>query len=221
MQQAQAAQQQAVAAQQEPAPAPRDFNAELSALEARYDDGEIELKEFLRERDAVREAQLDARIAAQQAAAHAQQTERSWAEAYIGFFQGADAEANARLASPALKPGFDAIAVQLVQQGKSFDEALTEARRQVFEQVGIPLPGSRSADEAIAKAAQQRQPATRPGPGLGDMPAAASLATGAAQELDNLPIEDLEMRIARMSPTELDAYLASSEGGLRDNPRGG
>lgn len=220
MQQAQAAQQQPAAAQ-EPAPAPRDFEAELAALEAKYDDGEIEMKEFLRSRDAVREAQMEAKLDARRAAEHAQQLEQSWAQAYMGFFQGPEAEVNARLASGVLKTGFDAIAVELVAQGKSFNEALTEARRQVFEQVGIPLPGSKSADDAIAKATQQRQPANRPGPGLGDMPAAASLATGAAQELDNLKIEDLEMRIARMNPTELDAYLASAEGGLRDNPRGG
>lgn len=220
--QAQAASEPPPAA--EPPPAPRDFNAELAALEAKYDDGELDMKEFLRERDVLREAQIEARmeakLQAQQSAAQAQQLEQSWASAYGAFFSGPDAEVNARLATDALKPGFDAIAVQLIAQGKSFDEALTEARKQVFTQIGIPLPSAASAEDAIAKATSARQPAARPGPGLGDMPAAASLATGAAQELDNLGIEELENRIARMSPAELDAYLASSEGGLRDNPRG-
>lgn len=217
-------QAQAAAEPATPPPAARDFNAELAALEARYDDGELDMKEFMRERDAVREAQLEARmeakLQAQQSAAQAQALEQSWASAYTGFFSGADAQVNARLATDALKPGFDALAVRLIAEGKTFDQALTEARRQVFEQIGIPLPTATSGEDAVAKATAARQPAARPGPGLGDMPAAASLATGAAQELDNLPIEELEARIARMSPAEQEAYLASADGGLRDNPRG-
>ncbi len=218
--QAQTAAQQQPAAQ-ETAAAPRDFNAELVELETRYDDGQLDMKEFLRARDEVNRAQVAAEMAQQLSAQQQQQAHQDWASAYVGFFSGAEAEANARLATDALKPGFDALAVRLVAEGKGYHEALTEARRVVFEQVGIPLPGAVSRDDAVAKALKDRQPGTRPGPSLGDLPTAAGMATGAAEQLDSLPIEEMEARIARMSPTELEEFLASAEGGLRDYPRAG
>lgn len=209
------------AQQQAEAPAPRNFEAELAALNVQYDDGELDVKDLIAKRDQIRDAQIEQRLMHQRVEQQQAQAQAAFASAYTEFFGGAESIINARLGTDAIKPGFDALTVQLIQQGHAYKDALVEARKQVFEQIGIPLPTSTNAQQAIADATAARAPKDRPGPTLADMPAAASLATGATAELDNLPIEQLEARIAAMNPQALEEYLASSEGGLRDNPRGG
>jgi hypothetical protein len=204
----------------EPAPAPRDYDAEMAALEEKYENGEIENREFQRAfGEIVRARTLDEARQERQAEVAKQQQE-AFARAYGEFFTGAEAEVNQRLQTKALKGGFDDIVVQLVAQGTSHMDALREARRQVFEQVGLSLPGA--ADEKAAKedAVAKRASRDRPAPGLGDVPAAGALSTNVDSELDSLDVVELEKRLARMSPDKVEAYLASADGGLRDNPRG-
>jgi hypothetical protein len=212
----------------QPEAKPRDFAAELEALKERYEGGGLELAEYMEQRDDIREAKIVQRFEQDRAAREQEQAQQSQAQAqaafagaYTEFFSGAEAAINERLASPALKPGFDAITIDLVRQGRTYTDALAQAREQVFQQIGVALPSAANKAEAIAKATAARAPEGRPSPTLADMPAAAALSTGKTAELDNLPVEELEHRIARMNDKELEEYLADAEGGLRDHPRAG
>lgn len=198
-----------------PPPPPRDFDKELGGLKDAYDNGELDIDEYVAQRDSVRDAQRDAQRAAEseaEAAAQAQQqAQQQWQVEYTEFMQS---EAHAKLHGQAVKKMFDELAVAGVRDGKSYQNALIDARDQVYRELGFTLP---NVDTAVAARATK----DRPGPTLGDLPAAGgTLDSSFVERLASLDIEDLEERIAGMSTTQREQFLSAQPGGLRDNPRG-
>lgn len=226
---------ESLAARAEPAPTPtpeavaaasRDFDAELSALEQQFDDGEVDQAEYRRrERSILREqAQADAQAAItasteqqrQQAQQQAEQdAEAAWHGAQQRFF--ADPGNAAFVADPIKAAGFKAAVDVVFAETKgqiSFDDLLVKAREKL---TGVPAVDP---NEAINKAKFERQQqAGAPAQTLRDVPSAADNDNGPGATLDNLPISELEDKLALMSEADRARYRESAPGGYHDNPR--
>ena len=210
-------QEQAPPADDPAPPAARDYNAELNTLRQRYEDGELEQAEYLDLRDEVRDARLRDQIRQEQVQSEQERAQERWAQAYTTF---ASDEANQRLMTGVLKPGFDQLALQNIQSGMDYEAALAAARDTIFDQLGLAKPGAKERADKVADAVAQRAPKERPGPTLRDAPAAdRDRGTNPNDDWDSLPIEELEKRLATASPERIEAYLADAPGGLRDNPK--
>jgi len=223
---ARAAEPAAPAAPATPEPQPRDFNAELAALDQRFDDGDIdEAERRSEERRILREqAQADARAEVERANAEARQraeaqaaqdAEAAWDSAQTAFF--ADAGNAALVADPIKAAAFKA-AVDVVfaeKQGAiTYPDLLVEARTRVTGVAPV------AKDNAVRNATHERLAAQDPGArSLRDIPAAGSNDSAPGASLDHLPIDQLEDTLARMSDADRAAYLANAPGGLADNPR--
>lgn len=204
---------------------PRDYDAELKALKAQYDAGDIDRDAYDEQRDAVRDARADflveQRVSQRLQQHDTQSRQATWEQTYGHFLSHAD---NQRLTGPALNAAFNA-AIQASFQAnpnQSFDELLAGARKQVFDEVGIvqATPVPKPTAEQVRKAVDQRRPQDTERPAdIGSLPrAGADTAAAGEEQLDALPIEDLEDWLAR-NPGKADAYLAGAPGGLRDHPR--
>lgn len=214
LEQARVLREQAAAAANPPPPA-RDFAGELAALKDEYENGELDVDEYVAKRDVVRDAlrahEASAAEAAAREASTLQAQQQAWETEYRDFMQQ---EAHLQLHKPTLKALFDSAAVAGVQSGLGYKEALTAARDQIYADLGITLPN-------VELAVAQRAPKDRPRPTLGDLPAASSaLDQSFVERLSGMDIEDLEERLAGMSQAQRDQFLAAQPGGLRDNPRG-
>lgn len=221
-----------VAAQRQPEPAPvqevvRDFAAEKAALRAAFDDTDSEMTsgEYEAQREAIdaeqrriETAKAVADALAAEAAARTRQSEElaeaQWQAAFARF--SADPGNAALLADPVRRAGFEA-ALGIEYQatpGLGWDDMLVAARTRL---TGV---APAVADTKLRDAEFARQTATPdPAPTLRDIPSAGQQDGSAGAALDGLPISDLEDAIARMSPSEVERYLAEAPGGLRENPR--
>ena len=217
--------QPAAAAVEEQAPQPRDYDAELRALEDKYDNGDIDQAEFRRQerellpahtRDeplaAVPQQQEDYDEAARKM--HEAAQEAAWNEANTRFF--ADPGNAALIADNVKKAGFQAAVNDAFAESKgklSFDEVLVKARERI---TGVP---SVDPQAAIKNANFNRQDKTEPAATLRDVPSAANNADSPAATLDSMSVADLEDALMRMSPEAAAKYYASAPGGLNDNAR--
>lgn len=212
----------------EPDPAPadpaRDFEAELKALKEEYEEGRLDMDEYLGKRDDIRDERSDARLEARLAAEREQQTaeqarlsqeatQQRWKDATTEFF--AD-PTNAALVDNPIKTGAFQAAIQeagkQVPQG-DFNAVLAKARELVG---GAPVS---DVDVKLRDAKHQRiKGEPEPAPTLRDVPNAASHETPGAM-LDGMEISDLEDKVMQMTPEARDRWLATAPGGLGDNPR--
>lgn len=224
---------------QPPAEQPRDFDAELNAAEAamaaseqQYEDGDIDKAAFdaakadfrRSEREIVREqakAEALAVVAerekanAEKAAADAEaKAESDWKAAQTKFF--ADPGNAALVGDPIKKAAFVAAVEMAGSEGYAdFEELLVNARTKV---TGIaPVDTDKTIRDA--KFDRQKDAGNVPAQTLRDVPNAANPGDQPGASLDNLPIDQLEDALARMSAADRDRYLANAPGGLNDNPR--
>lgn len=235
-----AASRQSATESEQEAPAPRDYDAEIAAAEAKfskaeadYDSGELDKADFDKakaefraaERAIVRDqakAEAEAaaqRIAEQQAAERSKQTEAQaeadWKAAQGRFF--AD-PGNAALVGDEIRQAAFTAAVGVVYRenpGISYDDVLVKARERV---TGVPsVDPNRATKEATFE--RQKQANANAPTTLREVPNSGNTDASPGAALDSLPISELEDRLMQMKPDERARFRAGSPGGLHDNPR--
>lgn len=207
--------------------APKDFKAELAALQKQYDDGELEPAQFQEKQwDLAREqARYDARVelweertrTAQESAAELFNAAAVAWEAQNKDFMDNPLRANAMQQA--------VLMVDKEQPGLPPDQLLAKAGKIVFDAYNWkPTP---SADEAAAArqaevdaAVAARKPGATPQT-LASAPAASAIESrgnAAFQELDGKDISDLEDMLARMPEAQREAYLRDAPGANTNDP---
>ncbi len=195
---------------------PSEIQAKLDALEAKYDAGDVELKEYTRERDAlnreVTEMQLQARDALR--------AQKVW-DVEQGEFLRARPEylekADGRFTERAeLLFGAFGKAVNRIGSDPKYTNAsgmtiLIAADRAVRSAFGIPAPGKKTATPtATTVKGGGKPPAVLPDvKTLGNVPAAAPNSTDDGfAAIDKLSGEAYEAALERMTQEQRDAYAA-------------
>lgn len=221
---AEAAAAAAAEAEKEP-----DWAAQQAELKEKLESGEITDDEYERERERIYDAKGDWK--AEQAARKAttelldrrqqEEADRAWNTATAAFT--ADPANAAMLADPIRAAAFNA-AVQLeaAKGFTSYADLLTRARDSLGVLGGVIQPANGA--DAIEKAKRERAAAAGGNaPHLHRAPAAGEAIDrdNRFAHLDALDIDDLENAVSRMSEADLDAFLETAPGGLRDNPRAG
>jgi len=222
-----------VAAQNAPKPEaptekPRDFAAEKVALKEQLDKGEIDEDAYDAKREKILEDaadfRADQRIATRMQQQREADVQANWETTVDSFSKD---PTNAKLYdSPVRNAAFNAmvhIVAKELPRG-SHTQWLTEARDRVLKEFGFNTTAADPAATAAAlkKAQDERDAAAgkkppvsiaqAPAAGAGDMPSGH-------QQLDSLPISDLEDAMARLPADKLEEYLAAAPGGLKDNPK--
>jgi len=206
---------------------PRDYDAELRALEQKFDDGEIDLQAYRAEERKILREQVQADVAEtvrkenERAALEAQQrseeeANRAWEAAQTRFF--AD-PGNAELVKDPIKAAGFKAAVDIVfkdAQGQiTYDDLLVKARERLTGVAAVdPQKAIREAQHQRDQAAGGSAPQT-----LRDVPNAGNADDSPGASLDNLDISTLEDKLFTMSDEDRRRYLAGAPGGLHDNPR--
>lgn len=204
---------------------PRDFDAELAALEQKYDDGDIDHAEYRKaERALIREqtqAETLAAVAKQNEAAaeaarkaHEAAQEVAWNEANATFF--ADPGNAALIGDNVKRAAFQAAVQDAFTDAKgtlSFDQVLVKARERI---TGVAAVDPK---KAIAEANFARRDTSAPAQTLRDVPNASSNNDSPGATLDSMSVADLEDALMQMDAAATAKYLASAPGGLNDNPR--
>lgn len=207
---------------------PKDFDSELKALRAKYDNDEIDFDAYADARDALAmeradytarlaawEVQRDqveaaAKAAAENAQQQFQQVANAWAEKHKAF-----------LANP-LRQKAVQDAIDAIDDGKmSPEELFAKVEAVVFDafnwkpETAAAAPAGTVNREGVRKEALKgRQPDTS------NVPATLSKVSGRApdniagdySDLDSKDIDELEDAINSMSPAELERYLAAAPG---------
>lgn len=229
---------------EQPAPTPEpetpkepDWEAERKALKDKFDDGDLDDDEYERERELLMERRAEWR-AEQKAAAmvsehlekahqqavqrHQEDLDRQW-EQSMQAFMGVEANATL-LADPTRVAAFNAVlaAVAQEQPDATYAQMLDEARDRTMKAFNMAPPAAPADDKRkVAEALAARQPGATP-PDLSRAPAAGfdNERGGEFKDLDDLDIDELENRLARMPEADVDRFLETAPGGLLDNPRG-
>lgn len=201
----------------------RDFDAELSALEEKFDNGDItreayrqQERQLLEDRALQRfrdEQDAAARESAQRAVQDAEaQRLADWQAAQRTFFTDPGNNALVYKADGSIDnvklAAFNAAVGEVAQAHPElpFDQLLVQVRARITGEAAIDPA------EAVRKAEFERgKNAGDPPVTLRDTPNTGALDSGAAV-LDNLPIDKLEDAMARMAPEQLNAYLAGAPG---------
>lgn len=218
--------QQQGAPKPEPAKEP-DWDALRAELRAKHSDGEMDDDEYEDAREALLEQRAEWKAEQRVEARFQQQRQAdqtaSWDRSLNSFLGN---PANEKfLADPAHTAVFNMNLSAICKEspGASYDTMLAEALARTQAKFGVAQDAAQGAKAAIDKAvAERRAAAQNVPPDLSRAPQAGSASMVRAekfQSLDDLDIDSLEDRIARMSESELDEYLADAPGGLRDNPR--
>ena len=186
------------------------------ALRAQYQDGEFGLDQYEDQRDALdaellalREANLKAALAAEQAQ---QASAQRWQWEQERFF-GAEANAIYRqdpILASALDTAVKALAQDPANEQKPMrwflDEADRITRERIAKLVGVPVPAASPATESKVK---QKVPKPTLPPNLGDLPSAELPETGQDEwaHLDKLDGMALEQALAKLSAADQERYL--------------
>lgn len=228
------------AAAQAPAPAPpakpeppRDFNAELDALDEQYGNGDLTAVEHARK---VRELTLEEadykadlrdwenqeRQRQQSEAARAQD---DWTNTCLAFERDhADFLGNP-LRHQAMQQAIDLVTRQANEKGEQItnEDVLNRAYGIAKDYTNYvePVPDPATERQKVGEALANRRPDPAPRT-LGDAPTSASetiRGNESFENLDKLPITELETAFANMSPAQQEQYLATAEG-AKANGRG-
>ena len=179
------------------------IDEQLKALSKQLNEGEIDLEEFISQRDALREKQIEANLTQK---FNQQSAEQLWNyERKLFFDQNPEYRDNKAL-NGALQFMFKELDTQ-ENAGKSGLELLNEAKRLVDEQLG------RSGGKPLTQPNQEpRQPAiekTPPPKTLAHIPSAAGNETGRDEfsHLDGLDGVELERALSSLTPEQERRYL--------------
>ena len=180
-----------------------DFTGALAGLKKQFEDGEIDLPEYLDQRDAITEARIAQNLSAQMAE---QAAERAWQDANTAFFERYpeySAKANPRRFG-VLQAVLDQTATDPANAGLSYDALLMTAKANLEDAIGAPKeadPTNKEADKPKPRLVSDR---SKLPPSLKDIPAAAAPPGGGGEftGLDKLSGMDLEAAVARLSPEQ-------------------
>lgn len=203
--------------------APKDFDAEAKSLLEKFDSGDLSAADYHSKlRDLNKEESVfNAKVAvwedrqtqaASQAAADFNNAAVQWEKANADFMSNPARRQMMQMTISAIdqETGGALSAAELFARA---EKAAFEAFNYQRPTAAAPAPAP-NAQAAIDAATQQRQPAKVP-PTLGNTPAAAAIAqptTSAYAELDGMNINDLESRLARLPPDQIEAYLRDAPG---------
>ena len=212
-----------------PAAAPQepDWASQRAALKTKHEAGEITDDEYEDAREALLEQKAEwkaeQRVEARFQQQHQADQAASWDRSLNTFLAR---PANEKfLADPAHTAVFNMhlSAIWKESPGASYDGMLAEALKRTQTKFGVSQNMAQDPKVAIDKAVNERRAAAHNAPpDLSRAPQAGSASMDRGDKfksLDDLDIDSLEDRIARMPESELDEYLADAPGGLRDNPR--
>jgi hypothetical protein len=226
------------------APTEPDWDAQRRALKEKFDKGELDDSAYETEREKLIEQKAEWR-AEQKASATVQaalkqqdelrarqqqeELDAQWNRSLREFMA---VETNAAFLSDNTRTAaFNAVltAVAGEMPGANYAQMLNEALLRTQKAFGVsPPPAAAAAVKAADdRAAIEKAVAARAAQ-AGNVPPDLSRAPQAGaddgrgnkfQDLDVLGVNDLENRLARMTPDQIEEFLESAPGGLRDNPR--
>lgn len=178
-----------------------DFSGAIADLKRQFEDGEIDLPEYLDQRDAITEARIAQKISSQMAE---QAADRAWQDANAAFFERHSeysAKENPKLFS-VLQAVLDQTAANPANSRLSYDALLMTAKANLEEAIGAP-PGEKTKESPKAKPRLVSDRNKLP-PSLKDIPAAAAPRDGGGEftGLDRLSGMDLEAAVARLTPEQ-------------------
>lgn len=206
---------------------PVDYEAQLTALETKFDDGDLTQAEYRAEERRILRAQTEALVAdrvkhEQQQAIAAQQQQNeatanaAWDSAQSKFFL--DPGNASLIADPIKQAGFKAAIDVVFAEAKgqiTYDDLLVKARERLTGVAAVdPAEAIRLAEFKRQQEAGGIAPQT-----LRDAPNAGNSDDAPGASLDNLDISSLEDKMFLMSDADRARYLADAPGGYRDNPR--
>lgn len=220
-------------------PVEPDWDAERKALRAKYDEGELDDDAYEQERENLIERKAEwkadqraSQIVEQRLQAEANAQSQRWQEARDQEWDAAlksfmDDKANAPILTNSDRNDVLNVMLQKVSNENPtapFDAMFAEAAartRKLLNLPGAEPDQGKQQQAAVAKAVAARQPTSAP-PDMSRAPQ-AGMGNDRGDEfadLDNMDVDDLENRLARMSEADVLRYLETAPGGLLDNPRG-
>lgn len=196
---------------------------ELSDLQQKWDDGELTEAEYNIETSALERkmARLEGKIEAAEEQAeeeaakverYNQQVQAAWNQEEKAFFQ--QPENKKFLESPRMMKALNEIVIELQQQpdltAKDFNKLLKDARNSYTQEFGEFYQGAKQPEPKQQPTAKPQPRKVEPPKTLAHIPVAEpnNMAEGRFAPLDNIKDPDqLEAVIARMNPSDRDAYL--------------
>jgi hypothetical protein len=199
---------------------PPEIQAKLDALDQQFEDGEIDLKAYNRERDKLRDEVIDARVTAQREAAveaarakAQEEADKAWkadANSFLAAEENADfrniGEMYARLDAEVKFLAVSAAVVEKMRAGQMNNFDLLEmAKSNVLKVMGLAVPAAKATDTP-------RPTANKDGvKSLRDVPAADANGTDSWKvQLDNLAGTDgveYERKFGQLSEAQQEEYL--------------
>jgi hypothetical protein len=175
------------------------FSTQLTDLQKKYDDGEIELSDLLNQRDKINRAIYNAEVEATEQA----NAKSAWESAQDVFLADNPiyTQDKARLID------FDLCVKAIGNKGdfNTFEEALTKAKKMEEAMNGKVEPEVKKEEEVKPKKAKSPRPKV---PALSELPASkANDDGGEFASLDSLTGIDYENALAKLTPAQLDRYL--------------
>lgn len=193
------------------APAVEDYSAKLTALDESFQAGDVELRDYNAQRDALVRQQLKAEISAEQ---NAQVEEQLW-EREISDFMDVHKEYGAsKYRHAALDIAVKDLAADEANADKPGRWFLREAHKIVEREFGATAPAKEEVNnDAKLSVKNDRKPDLSLVPKtLAHLPAAELPDTGSVDEfahIDRMTGIELENAVARLSPAERERYRAA------------
>lgn len=204
---------------------PKDFAAELTALEEKYDAGDMTVVEFNRASraltleevaytNAVNDWQRQADAAAASATANVQS---EWDKTCVAF-EAANADFLANpLRHQVMQNSIALVEKQAASAGETLtsQQVLDKALAIAVDYTHYVKPAAAADDKARIDEALANRRQDKPGKTLGDVPQAhvdSVRGDATAEALDALPIDELEIAVANMTPAQLEKFLRSAPG---------
>lgn len=181
-----------------------DYTAQLAALKQKFDDGEIELSDYLDQRDAINEARVIARTSMHIAE---QQREQAWQYENTRFFEEHQeySAAKSRMRFAAMQAAIDEIGSDPGSARMSYRELLLEAKKRVDAEFGgAKMPTEQQPTQKTPAKPRLVSDRSKLPPSLKDVPAAAPAPEGGGEftKLEGLSGMELEAAVARLTPEQ-------------------
>lgn len=196
------------------APAVEDYAAKLTALDESFQAGDVELKDYNAQRDAMVRQQIKAEISAEQ---NAQVEEQLW-EREISDFMDVHKEYGAsKFRHAALDIAVKDLAADEANTDKPGRWFLREAHKIVEREFGATFAAD-NGTKAVVDSVEDKKPGNRKPDlslvpkTLAHLPAAELPDTGSVDEfahIDRMTGIELENAVARLSPAERERYRAA------------
>lgn len=180
-----------------------DASADLAALKQKFDDGEIDLTDYLDRRDAIKEAVTTAKITA---TLEAQTRERDWVSENDRFFEENPdySAAKSKLRYAAMQQAINDVAADPANANLSDRELLRKGKEMVDKEFGLVK------EQPEKKATKPRLVSDRAAlpPSLKDIPSSGKAPTGGGEyaDMEGLSGMDYEAAVARIPKDRRDTW---------------